>query len=118
MHGNVYRFNSQNYSCNPKTAAVAFHTALTAFGQQHSVAIGTAGGSVIKCNADAWVAPVSSTTAGSEAAGGAGVGRGGDGGVASAGGASTQKATTRNPKLSIFFRKLTRYSKIYKTHNE
>lgn len=27
---------------------------MTAFGDQHSIVIGTAGGSLIKCNADAW----------------------------------------------------------------
>lgn len=38
-----------------QASAVAFHTAMTAFGDQHSLVIATAGGSVIKCNADAWV---------------------------------------------------------------
>lgn len=38
-----------------QASVAAFHTAMTAFGDQHSVVIGTAGGSVVKCNADAWV---------------------------------------------------------------
>ncbi|CAM9767073.1 unnamed protein product, partial [Scytosiphon promiscuus] len=39
-----------------RATCVAFHPATTAFGHQHSVVIGTAGGSVVKCNADAWSA--------------------------------------------------------------
>lgn len=37
------------------TAAV-FHTAMTIFGDQPSVVIATAGGSLVKCNSDAWMA--------------------------------------------------------------
>ncbi|CAM9146055.1 unnamed protein product, partial [Hapterophycus canaliculatus] len=47
-----------------RAMAVAFHPAMSAFGEQHSVVIGTAGGSVVKCNADAW-----STAAGNDGAG-------------------------------------------------
>ncbi|CAM9159620.1 unnamed protein product [Ectocarpus sp. 12 AP-2014] len=53
---------------------VAFHTAMTAFGEQLSVVVATAGGSLVKCNADAWPVAV--------AAGGEGGDGGRDGDVA------------------------------------
>eukprot|EP00752_Nemacystus_decipiens_P008065 g7209.t1 len=41
---------------NTDATAVTFHTAMTAFGDQPSVVIATAGGSLVKCNSDAWMA--------------------------------------------------------------
>ncbi|CAM9506634.1 unnamed protein product, partial [Ectocarpus sp. 12 AP-2014] len=37
-----------------RATTVAFHAAMTAFGEQLSVVVATAGGSLVKCNADAW----------------------------------------------------------------
>ncbi|CAM9717142.1 unnamed protein product [Ectocarpus sp. 6 AP-2014] len=51
-----------------RATTVAFHATMTAFGEQLSVVVATAGGSLVKCNADAWPVAV--------AAGG----KGGDGG--------------------------------------
>lgn len=39
-----------------QVTAVTFHTAMTAFGDQPSVVVATAGGSLVKCNSDAWMA--------------------------------------------------------------
>ena len=52
---------------------------MAAFGDQHSVVIGTAGGSVVKCNADAWEPPRPLIpAAASSSSGESGAGRGGD----------------------------------------
>lgn len=67
-----------------KATTAVFHSAMTAFGDQHSVVIGTAGGSVVKCNADAWEPPQLSTQpAASSPPGEGGAGRSGGGGDSS-----------------------------------
>eukprot|EP00903_Cladosiphon_okamuranus_P008521 g8183.t3 len=49
---------------NTDATAVSFHTAMTAFGHHPSVVIGTAGGSLVKCNSDAWMAAAAAAASG------------------------------------------------------
>ncbi|CAM9867740.1 unnamed protein product, partial [Laminaria digitata] len=56
-----------------RATTAVFHAAMTAFGDQHSVVIGTAGGSVVKCNADSWEPRLSPTSSSSAWGGGGGI---------------------------------------------
>lgn len=57
-----------------QATAVTFHTAMTAFGEQPSVVVATAGGSLVKCNSDAWMAAAAAARGDGEEDGTAGAG--------------------------------------------
>ena len=59
-----------------KATAVTFHAAMTTFGEQPSVVVGSRGGSLVKCNTDAWAAAAAAAGGGG---GTKGVGKAGAG---------------------------------------